>query len=145
MCFKKKIFSRKNTSQLVQRIEKVIDCACNNKTKDDLIACGKNVGIKSDSNADADILSLQQLLIYGLKGVAAYADHAAIIRKTDDLVYAFLQQGLAATLNKELGINDLLGLVLKCGEINLKAMELLDAANTETYGHPVPTKVCLGA
>ena len=116
-----------------------------NKTKDDLIACGKNVGIKSDSNADADILSLQQLLIYGLKGVAAYADHAAILGKTDDLVYAFIQQGLAATLNKELGINDLLELVLKCGEINLKAMELLDAANTETYGHPVPTKVCLGA
>ncbi|OQY01668.1 MAG: hydroxylamine reductase [Desulfobacteraceae bacterium 4572_130] len=126
-------------------IETTIDCTCISKSKDELIACGKSVGIKSDSNADADILSLQQLLIYGIKGVAAYADHATILGKSDDLVYSFIQKGLAATLDKDLDVNDLLELVLKCGEINLKAMELLDAANTETYGHPVPTKVCLGA
>jgi hydroxylamine reductase len=77
--------------------------------------------------------------------LAAYADHAAILGKSDDAVYAFIHEGLAATLNKDLGVDDLVGLALKCGEINLRAMELLDAANTEKYGHPVPTKVPLGA
>ncbi|MCP4722313.1 MAG: hydroxylamine reductase, partial [Desulfobacteraceae bacterium] len=92
-----------------------------------------------------DILSLQQLLIYGIKGLAAYADHAAILGKEDDSVYAFIHEGLAATLNKNLSVDDLVGLALKCGEVNIKAMELLDAGNTETYGHPVPTEVPLGA
>ena len=103
------------------------------------------VGIQSDPAADRDILSLQQILTYGLKGVAAYADHAAILGQSDDKVYAFIHEGLAATLDKSLGVNDLVGLVLKCGEINLRAMELLDAANTGAYGHPVPTSAPLGA
>jgi hydroxylamine reductase len=63
----------------------------------------------------------------------------------DDIVYAFIQEGLAAPLNKNLTLNDWIALVLKCGEINLRTMELLDAANTGAYGHPVPTKVPLGA
>jgi hydroxylamine reductase len=77
--------------------------------------------------------------------VAAYADHAHILGQKDDRVYAFIHEGLAATLRKDLNLNDWVGLVLKCGEINLRAMELLDAGNTGTYGHPVPTKVPLGA
>jgi hydroxylamine reductase len=76
--------------------------------------------------------------------VAAYADHAAILGQEDEAVYAFIHQGLAATCDKSLGLNDWLGLVLKCGEANLRAMELLDAGNTGTYGHPVPTSVPLG-
>jgi hydroxylamine reductase len=68
-----------------------------------------------------------------------------VLGKEDDGVYAFIHEGLAATLNSELTLDDWVGLVLKCGEINLRAMELLDAANTETYGHPVPTQVPLGA
>jgi hydroxylamine reductase len=60
-------------------------------------------------------------------------------------VYAFIQDGLVATLNNKLGIDEMLGVVLKCGEMNLRAMELLDAGNTSRYGHPVPTKVPLGA
>jgi hydroxylamine reductase len=65
--------------------------------------------------------------------------------KEDDAVYAFLQEGLTATLNKVLTLDEWVGLVLKCGEVNLRAMELLDAANTGSYGHPVPTKVPLSA
>jgi hydroxylamine reductase len=112
---------------------------------DALVSQGEAVGVKSDPDANEDILALQQLLIYGLKGVAAYADHARILGQSDDSVFAFIYEAMAATLDKSLGVNDLVGLVLKCGEINLKAMELLDAGNTGTYGHPVPTSVPLGA
>lgn len=114
-------------------------------TTEALVAQGEKVGIQSDPDINADILSLRELLIYGIRGVAAYADHAAILGKEDDGVYAFMQEGLASTLSKNLTIDDSIGLVMKCGEVNLKAMELLDAANTGTYGHPVPTSVPLGA
>ncbi len=115
------------------------------KTKDGLIAQGKRFGIKSQPIIDADLHSLQWMLTYGLKGVAAYTYHAYILGKKDPKVFDFVHQGLAATLDKSLSVNDFVGLVLKCGEINLRAMELLDAANTEAYGHPVPTRVPLGA
>jgi len=110
-----------------------------------LVKQAEAVGIKSDPTIDPDILSLQHILIFGIKGVAAYADHAQILGQKDDRVYAFIHEGLAATLRKDLTLNDWVGLVLKCGEINLRAMELLDTGNTGTYGHPVPTKVSLGA
>ena len=114
-------------------------------TLDELVKQGEKVGVNSDPSLDKDIHSLQETLIYGIKGVAAYADHAQILGQQDDAVYAFVQEALVATLNKSLGLNDWVGLVLKCGEINLRAMELLDAGNTGTYGHPVPTVVPLGA
>ena len=110
----------------------------------DLVEQGRLVGIKSDPTIDPDIHSLQWLLTYGIKGVAAYTDHAYILGQKDPKVFTFIQEALAATLDKSLGVNDLVGLVLKCGEINLRAMELLDAGNTATYGHPTPTKVPLG-
>ncbi len=110
-----------------------------------LVKQGEAVGLKSDPGIDPDILSLQHILIFGIKGVAAYADHAQILGQKDDKVYAFIHEGLAATLRKDLTLNDWVGLVLKCGEINLRTMELLDAGNTGAYGHPVPTKVPLGA
>jgi hydroxylamine reductase len=110
----------------------------------EMVAQGEKVGIKADPDVDPDILSLRELLVYGIKGVAAYADHAAILGQEDDKVYAFIHEALTATLNDGLSIDDLVGLVLKCGEINLRAMELLDAGNTGTYGHPVPTAVPLG-
>ncbi|MBW2177549.1 MAG: hydroxylamine reductase [Deltaproteobacteria bacterium] len=114
-------------------------------TLDAMVAQGEGVGIKSDPDVDPDILSLKELLVYGLKGLAAYADHARILGQTDDTIHTFIYEALAATLNKDAGVDELVGLALKCGEINLKAMELLDAANTGTYGHPVPTSVPLGA
>jgi len=112
-------------------------------TLDGLVAQGEKTGIKTDSGANPDILSLKQLLTYGIKGVAAYADHAMILGKKDDAVFDFIQDGLAATLDPGISVDALIGLVLKCGEANLKAMELLDAANTGAYGHPTPTKVPL--
>jgi hydroxylamine reductase len=114
-------------------------------TREARVSQGESVGVKARSDVNPDILSLQEILTYGIKGVAAYADHAAILGKTDPAVFDFLHEGLAATLDHTKGADEFLGLVLKCGEINLKAMELLDAANTETYGHPVPTAVPLGA
>jgi hydroxylamine reductase len=113
-------------------------------TIEELVEQGRLVGLKSDPDLDQDIHSLQQLLIYGVKGVAAYTDHAYILGEKDDRVFAFIHKALAATLDKSLRQDELLALVLKCGEINLRAMELLDAGNTETYGHPIPTKVPLG-
>jgi hydroxylamine reductase len=110
-----------------------------------LVKQGEAVGIKSDPSIDPDIHALMWTLVFGIKGVAAYADHARILGQEDDQVYAFIHEGLAATQNKDLALEDWVGLVLKCGETNLRAMELLDAANTGTYGHPEPTKVPLGA
>ncbi len=115
------------------------------KTIEGIVAQGEKAGVKSDPDINPDILSLQHILTYGVKGVAAYADHAMILGKTDDRIYRFIYEAMAAGLNKNLGADDLVGLVLKCGEANLWAMEILDAANTGAYGHPVPTKVPLYA
>jgi len=114
-------------------------------TREGLVAQGEKVGVKSDPDINPDILSLQQLLIYGIKGVAAYTDHAKILGKTDERIFDFIHSAMAATLDKNLSADDYVGLVFKCGEINLIAMEILDAANTGAYGHPVPTSVPLGA
>ena len=113
-------------------------------TLEGMIAQGEKVGIQADTTTDRDIHALIWTVTFGIKGVAAYADHAKILGKEDESVYSFIHEGLAAALNKDLTLNDWVGLTLKCGEANLKAMEILDAANTETYGHPVPTKVPLG-
>ncbi|MBM3132114.1 MAG: hydroxylamine reductase [Chloroflexi bacterium] len=115
------------------------------KTAQALAAQGEKVGLKADASENPDIQSLKHILQFGIKGVCAYADHAAILGQEDEKVYAFVHEGLAATLRKDLTADQLVGLVLKCGEINLRTMELLDAANTGAYGHPVPTKVPLGA
>jgi hydroxylamine reductase len=114
------------------------------KTTEGLIAQGKNYGINSEPTIDADLHSLQWLLTYGLKGVAAYAYHAYLLGKKDIKVFDFIYEGLTAPFKKALSTNDLVGLVFKCGEINIRAMELLDAGHTERYGHPTPTKVPLG-
>ncbi len=114
------------------------------ESMNDLVNQGAEVGIMSNPDLNPDIRSLQEILTYGLKGVAAYADHAAILGYEDEKVYDFLYEGLFATLNGSSSVDDLVKLVLKCGEVNLRAMELLDAGNTGHYGHPVPTKVSLG-
>ena len=112
-------------------------------TLDSLIAQGEQHGIAEALETHPDLRSLKQILIYGLKGVAAYADHAAILGREDESVYEFVQRGLAATLDNKT-VDELVGLCLECGQANLKAMELLDAGNTGNYGHPVPTEVPLG-
>ena len=116
------------------------------ETLSELIKQGeKIVELKPDPTTDPDIQSLQDTLLYGLKGIAAYADHASILGQEDDIVYAFIHESLDAMTRKDLPLNNWLERVLKCGEVNLRAMELLDAANTGIYGHPVPTTVPLGA
>ncbi len=114
-------------------------------TVEGLAAQGEKVGLKSNHDVNPDILALQHTLLFGLKGVAAYAFHAQILGQGDDSVYDFVQDALVELAKNRLDLNGWLALVLKCGEINLKAMEILDAANTGTYGHPVPTSVPLGA
>jgi hydroxylamine reductase len=114
-------------------------------TREAMVAQAEKFGVMADSGLDADIRSLRELLTYGIKGLAAYTDHARILGQADETVDAFIHEAMAATLDNALGVNELVGLALKCGEVNLRAMELLDAGNTGTYGHPVPTRVPLGA
>jgi len=103
------------------------------------------VKVPPETGPEADLFALQSLLTFGVKGVAAYTYHAYRLGKKDDRVFRFIENALTAPLNNKLGVDDFLSLALKCGEINLRAMELLDEAHTETYGHPVPTEVPLGA
>jgi hydroxylamine reductase len=109
-------------------------------TLEALVAQGEGVGVMADSGLNEDIRSLRELLTYGIKGLAAYADHAFILGQKDPVIFDFIYEGLAATLDDSPGCRRTGGLNLKCGEVNLTAMELLDAGNTGTYGHPVPTK-----
>ncbi|ROQ89564.1 hydroxylamine reductase [Desulfosoma caldarium] len=110
----------------------------------EMVRQGEAVGFDKDPEPNQDIRSLKHTAIFGLRGVAAYADHAQILGQEDEAVYAGLQEILADTVRLDLALNDWVGRVLRVGEINIRAMELLDAANTGTYGHPVPTKVPLG-
>lgn len=106
----------------------------------DRINCDKTFDINSVWTADEDIRSLKSLILFGLKGIAAYAHHARVLgyknSDVDEFFYTALQD-----ISKDLSAEELTALVLKTGEINLKCMELLDKANTETYGTPVPVKV----
>ena len=88
-----------------------------------------------------DVTSLQEILTYGLKGTAAYAEHARILGKEDDEVYAFFYEALDFLTKKNPTVDELVEYALKCGEVNLKVMALLDGANTGAYGNPIPTKV----
>ncbi len=100
------------------------------------------VGVLSTENED--IRSLRELLIYGLKGMAAYAKHADNLGYNDDGLHAFTQKGLASTLDDSLSVDELVALVLECGKYGVDAMALLDKANTSSYGNPEITKVNIG-
>ena len=95
-------------------------------------------------NPSEDIRSLRELLLFGLKGMAAYADHARVLGREDETVNAFFHEGLSALVNDSFGVNEYLAVIMRFGQANLKCMEILDAANTGAYGHPEPTKVQLG-
>jgi hydroxylamine reductase len=105
---------------------------------------GEEVGLPIGNDDDEDIKSTKEITLYGLRGVAAYADHAAILGQEDDAVYAYVDKALTSLTNDDLGLNDWVGLALECGTINIRAMELLDAGNTGTFGHPEPAEVALG-
>lgn len=95
-------------------------------------------------NANEDIRSLKSLVLFGLRGMAAYAYHARVLGYRDDDVDEFFARALAALGREDYGMNELLLLVMQTGQINLKCMALLDKANTETYGSPSPVKVSTG-
>lgn len=102
----------------------------------------RTVGVLSTK--DEDIRSLRELITYGLKGLSAYSKHANALLKDDDEVDAFLQRALAATLDDNLSVEDLIALTMETGKHGVSGMALLDKANTEAYGNPEITKVNIG-
>ncbi|WP_297487112.1 hydroxylamine reductase [uncultured Cetobacterium sp.] len=111
-------------------------------TIEDLEKVSKNIGVLRTENED--IRSLRELLTYGLKGMAAYVEHAQNLGKEDPTIFTFIENALLATVDESLGINELIPLVLQCGEFGVKAMALLDNANTSKYGNPEITEVNIG-
>ena len=101
----------------------------------------KSVGVLATENED--IRSLRELITYGVKGLAAYMDHAAILGYEEDTLYAFIMEALAAT-TQDLSVDELVALTVKTGEMGVQGMALLDKANTETYGNPEITEVNIG-
>jgi hydroxylamine reductase len=112
------------------------------ETKESMLEKAADIGVLATE--DEDIRSLRQLIIYGIKGMAAYTEHALNIGKEDLSIYAFIYEALAATLDDSLSIDDLVALTLKTGEYGVKAMALLDEANTSRYGNPEVTTVNIG-
>ena len=107
--------------------------------------CGRNNDYDMDKlwNAQEDIRSLKSLILFGIRGVAAYAYHAAVLGHRDESIHQFLYKALIAIGIEEFGMEELLPIVLEVGEVNLKCMAMLDRANTESFGHPQPTTVSL--
>jgi hydroxylamine reductase len=129
--------------KLEQTPENMPECASwRTGLEKEMEAKGSSVGVLS--HKDEDIRSLKELLTYGLKGMAAYAEHARNLGFQSTEVNTFIKKGLVATIDKTLGINELLPLVLECGKYGVEVMSLLDKANTESYGHPEITSVNLG-
>lgn len=112
-------------------------------SKEALLQKSVSVGIPA-SHPNENVRSLRQLITHGLKGMAAYAEHAYVLGYSDPELLGFMEEALAATLDDGLSVDQLVGWVMKCGEMGVKTMALLDQANTTTYGHPEPTQVNLG-
>lgn len=120
------------------------ECDCLNwsaDTVEQMEQKAAQVGVLQTENED--IRSLRELITYGLKGMAAYAEHACNLGYEDNTIYEFIQDALVAT-TQELEVDKLVNLVLGCGEMGVKTMALLDKANTSTYGNPEITKVDIG-
>lgn len=113
-----------------------------NKEKEAIAPQTENYDVQTIWDGDEDIRSLKSLILFGLKGMAAYAYHSYALGYTDKEVQGFFYEGMEA-LGEEHTAEELLGLVLKTGDVNYKCMAMLDRANTETYGTPVPTTVPL--
>jgi len=111
-------------------------------TVEEFEAKNKSVGVLATQ--DEDVRSLRELVIYGLKGLAAYAEHAFNLKHEENSLYVFMQKALADTTNDNLSVDQLIALVLETGKYGVDAMALLDKANTTTYGNPEITKVNIG-
>ncbi|MFC2032284.1 hydroxylamine reductase [Chloroflexota bacterium] len=120
------------------------DCAVwYSDSKDEIIAKAKSDEVRITAAKNEDARSLRELLVIGCKGIAAYADHAAILGYEKDDIYGFLMEALVST-TKNLSVDDMVNMVMKAGETAVNTMALLDTANTETYGHPEITEVNIG-
>ena len=108
-------------------------------------SCGRNNNFDMSTlwTTDEDIRSLKSLILFGIRGMAAYAYHASVLGYTDETISKFFYKALFAIGMKDWGMDKLLPIVLEVGKVNLRCMELLDRANTTTYGTPVPTTVPL--
>lgn len=113
------------------------------ETVEEMYSDAEKAGVMYDKNLNEDIRSLKEMLIYGMKGMAAYAHHARVLGYTDETVSKFFYKGFAAAVNPGLTVDRWIGLVMEFGQVNLKCMELLDKANTESYGNPRPTEVLI--
>lgn len=137
-------FDNAALQKLIERAE-----AEKNKLVPDCLTCASSCGKNNDYdmnrlwNADEDIRSLKSLILFGIRGIAAYAYHAAVLGYKDASIYNFLYKALFAIGMDDWGMEELLPIVLEVGEVNLTCMALLDKANTETFGHPQPTEVSL--
>ncbi len=109
-----------------------------------LVKQGEDVGLPIDRDRDQDVKNMQETTLYGIRGAAAYADHAAVLGQEDDAIYASLQEKLSLLTDKSLSLQDWAELALDTGKTNLRAMEILDAGNTTHFGHPQPSLVSLG-
>ena len=110
--------------------------------REEMLQKAAKVGVLATRNED--VRSLRELIIYGVKGMAAYLEHALNLNKENNEICAFMYEALAATLNDSLTADDFVALTLKTGEYGVKAMALLDEANTSAFGHPEITKVNIG-
>lgn len=113
-----------------------------NGTEDEFEAKSKGVGVLATENED--IRSLRELIVYGLKGLAAYSKHANALMNDDEEVDAFIQKALTMTMDDSLSVDDLVALTLETGKFGVQGMALLDTANTSTYGNPEITEVNIG-
>jgi hydroxylamine reductase len=109
-------------------------------TVEKLVAQGEEVRLEK-GETNEDILSLKRTLLFGLKGMAAYADHALILGKTDPAVFAFFYEALAALNDVNPTVEKFVDLAMRCGKTNVRVMELLDEGHTSHFGHPEPTEV----
>jgi len=125
----------------VKSAKNLPDCATWTGKPAEFQAKAVEVGVLSTKNED--VRSLRELLVYGLKGIAAYAHHAEVLGKVDTAIYQSAIEGLVST-TKDLTVDEMVGLVLKTGGSAVTTMALLDTANTEAYGHPELTKVNIG-
>ncbi|AEE15196.1 Hydroxylamine reductase [Thermodesulfobium narugense DSM 14796] len=105
---------------------------------------GKEFGLKNDPETDPDKRALKHTILFGLKGIAAYADHAAILGEYSKDLYDYMFRALFELTRNDISLEDWVNKTLEVGKYNLLAMELLDRANTKAYGDPVPTSVPLG-
>ncbi len=137
-------FNNETITALIRRIEDE-----KNRMVPGCTACGAPCGRNDDYDmndlwqADEDIRSLKSLILFGIRGMAAYAYHANVLGYRDQEVNRFFYKALYAVGARDWGMAELLPVVLEVGEVNLKCMELLDRANTQTYGSPAPTQVSL--